>query len=166
MSARAATLTARFAAANQATIDLIADASHDDVRRICEGEGWSVAAVGAHVATSQVILIDRVRRIVEDEELPQFAAADIHAGNARTAQANADLTSDEVVALLRDHGARTAEYLRGLRDDDLDRARHIPAMGETPATAEQIIERVVIGHSEMHLQSLRQSLATPETVPE
>ena len=78
---------------------------------------------------------------------------------------NAGLSSGQVIALLRDHGARATEYVRGLSDDDLDRSRPIPVMGDNPTTAEQFIERVLIGHAEAHLQSLRQCLTNPEPVP-
>jgi hypothetical protein len=52
-----------------------------------------------------------------------------------------------------------------LSDDDLDRSRLIPAMGEKATTADQFIERVLIGHTEAHLQSLRQCLSNPDPVP-
>jgi hypothetical protein len=67
--------------------------------------------------------------------------------------------------VLRNHGARAAEYVRGLGDDDLDRSRPIPVMGDNPTTAEQFIERVLIGHAEAHRQSLRQCLTNPKPVP-
>jgi len=61
--------------------------------------------------------------------------------------------------------ARATDYVRGLGDDDLDRSRPIPVMGDTPTTAEQFIERVLIGHTEAYLQGLRQSLTNPEPLP-
>jgi hypothetical protein len=106
-----------------------------------------------------------VRRIVEDEEFPPFEAAAFHGGNARAAELNADLSAGQLIALLRDHGARATEYVRGLSDVDLDRSRSIPAMGENPTTAEQFSERILIGHTEAHLQSLLPCLSNPDPVP-
>ena len=54
--------------------------------RTCKAEGWTAAAVGAHVAMARDLLIDRVRRIVADEEFPPFDATGFHAGNARAAE--------------------------------------------------------------------------------
>jgi hypothetical protein len=148
----------------QAMIDLIAGAPPDALHRSCEAEGWTAAAVAAHIALSQDFLIDRVRRIVEDEEFPPFDAAAFHAGNVRAAEENADLSSGQVIALLRNHGAQAVEYVRGLNDSDLDRSRPIPVMGDDPTTAEQFVERVLIGHAEAHLQSLRKCLSNPDPV--
>jgi hypothetical protein len=165
MSRRANALGDRCDTAIQAVVDLIAGAPPDTLHRSCEAEGWTAAAVAAHIALSQDFLIDRVRRIVDDEEFPPFDAAAFHGGNARTAEENADLSSGQVIALLQNHGARAAEYVRGLSDDDLDRSRLIPVMGDNPTTAEQFVERVLIGHAEAHLQSLRQCLSNPDPVP-
>jgi hypothetical protein len=165
MSRRADALADRCDSAIVAVIELIAQASPDTMQRKCEAEGWTATAVAAHVAISQAFLIDRVRRIVADEEFPPFDAAAFHGGNARAAEENAELSSGQVIALLRDHGAPAAEFVRGLNDDDLDRSRPIPAMGDNPTTAEQFVERVLIGHTEAHLQSLRQCLTHPDPVP-
>jgi len=164
MSRRAEVLADRCDTAIQAVIDLIASTSPNALNRTCEAEGWS-AAVGAHIALSQDFIIGRVRRIVEDEQFPPFDAAAFHGGKARAAEENADLSAGQLIALLRDHGARATEYVRGLSDDELDRGRLIPTIGENPTTAEQFIERVFIGHAEAHLQSLRQCLSNPDPVP-
>jgi hypothetical protein len=165
MSRRAEVLADRCDTAIQAVIDLIAGASPDALHRRCEAEGWTAAAVAAHVALSQDFLIDRVRRIVEGEEFPLFDAAAFHGRNARAAEENAVLSSGQVIALLRNHGAQAVEYVRGLGDDELDRGRPILAMGDDPTTAEQFVDRVLIGHAEAHLQSLRQCLSNPDPVP-
>ena len=165
MSRRAEVLADRCDTAIQAVIDLIAGASPDALHRRCEAEGWTAAAVAAHVALSQDFLIDRVRRIVEGEEFPLFDAAAFHGRNARAAEENAVLSSGQVIALLRNHGAQAVEYVRGLSDDELDRGRPILAMGDDPTTAEQFVDRVLIGHAEAHLQSLRQCLSNPDPVP-
>ena len=165
MSGRAEVLANRCDAAIQTVIDLIAGAAPDALNRNCEAEGWTAAAVAAHIALSQDFLIGRVRCIVEDEQFPPFDAGAFHGRNARAAEENADLSSGQVIALLRNHGARAVEYVRGLSDDGLDRSRPIPIMGDNPTTAEQFVERVLIGHAEAHLKSLRQCLSNPDPVP-
>ena len=144
MSRRAEVLANRCDTAIQAVIDLVAGTPPDALSRNCEAEGWTAAAVGAHIALSQDFIIGRVRRIVEDEQFPPFDAAAFHGGNARAAEENADLPAGQLIALLRDHGARATEYVRGLGDDELDRGRPISNMGENPTTAEQFIELSLI----------------------
>ena len=165
MSRRADALADRCDRAIKAVIDLLSGAPPDALHRRCETDGWTASAVAAHVALSQDFLIGRVRRIVEDEEFPPFDAAAFHGRNARAAEENANLSSGQIIALLRNHGAQAVEYVRGLSDDDLDRGRPIPAMGDNPTTADQFIERVLIGHTEAHLQSLRQCVSNPDPVP-
>jgi hypothetical protein len=165
MSRRSDALADRCDTAIQAVIDLIAGTPPDALHRGCENEGWTAAAVGAHIAVSQDLIIGWVRLIVEDRQFPPFDAAALHGGNARAAALNADLSAGQLIALLRDHGARATEYVRGLSDDDLDRSRPIPMIGDNPTTAEQFIERVFVGHANAHLQSLRQFLSNPDPVP-
>ena len=141
-----------------------AGAPPETLHRSCEAEGWTATAVAAHVALSQDFLIDRVRRIVEDEEFPPFDAAAFHGGNARAAEMNAGLVRAGYCLAAQPWSASIA-FVRGLSDDDLDRSRAIPVMGDNPTTAEQFIERVLIGHAEAHLQSLRQCLSNPDPVP-
>jgi glutaredoxin-related protein len=164
MSRRAEVLADRCEMTIQAVIELIAGAPPDALNRSCEAEGWT-AAVGAHIAMSQDFLIERVRRIVEDEQFPPFDATAFHEGNARAAEENAGLSSGQVIALLHNHGARATEYVRRLSDDDLDRRRPIPVMGDDPITAELFIERVLIGHAAAHLQSLRLCLSNSNPIP-
>jgi hypothetical protein len=159
MSTRANTLADQLAASNQAMIDLIDAAPDAAWGRVSEEEGWTVPAIGAHVATQHDFLIDRVRRIVEGAENPPFDPVAFHEANRQAAAANATLPREQVRTLLRDHGAAATTYLRGLSDDDLDCTRLIPAMGEQPVTAQTVIEMVLIGHVEAHLKSLRQMLA-------
>jgi uncharacterized protein (TIGR03083 family) len=165
MSRRADALADRCDTTIRAVIDLIAGTSPGALHRNCEAEGWTAAAVAAHVALSQDFLIGRVRCIVADEVFPPFDAAAFHGRNAQAAEENAELSSDQVIALLRNQGAQAIEYVRSLSDDDLDRSRPIPAMGENPTTAEQFIARVLIGHTEAHLQSLRVCLSHSDPVP-
>ena len=105
ISRRADDLADRCDSAIQAVIDLIAGAPPDTLHRNCAAEEWTAAAVAAHIALSQDFLIDRVRCIVEGEEFPLFDAVAFHGGNARAAEENADLSSGQVIALLRNHGA-------------------------------------------------------------
>jgi hypothetical protein len=159
MSAKADALAASFEAANQALIEAIAAAPAERLGHVTDDEGWTVVAVGAHVAKQHDFLIDRVRRMVSGEENPPFDATAFHEENRRSAAADANLSREEAVARLRERGAAAASYLRTLNDGDLERTKSIPAMGEQPVSAQTFIEMVLIGHVEAHLRSMRASLA-------
>jgi hypothetical protein len=158
MSARTNALASRFEAANRAMIDAIAGAPAEALGGVTDDEGWTVVAVGAHVAAQHDFLVERARRIVTGEENPPFDAVAFHEENRRSAAANANLSRDDAIARLREHGSAAAAFLRGLDDADLDRTKSIPAMGEQPVSAQTFVEMVLIGHTEAHLTSLRESL--------
>jgi hypothetical protein len=157
MSVRAEALATRFEQANQSVIDMVAGSA--DMSVTCPGEGWTAAAVGAHVGGGHVGILDAlVKPIVAGQEMPPFELSSLDEGNAKAAAENATMPRDEILKLLREHGATAASYLRSLSDDDLDRTTSMPGFGPEPVTAEQVIEMVLIGHPLQHGNSLRQGL--------
>jgi hypothetical protein len=158
MSARAEELAARLERANEEVIAAIQGAN-GNLGATCPAEGWTVAAVGSHIGYGHVGIVEGlIKPIVEGRELPPFKLSDFDEGNARHAREHAAVPQDQVLQLLRDHGAQASSYVRGLSDDDLDRPTTLPLMGDTPVTAQQVIEMVLIGHVLDHGNSLRQSL--------
>lgn len=156
MSARGEDLATRFERVNQDLIDMVSGAA--DLSVTCPGEGWTAAAVGAHAGGAHLgILEGFIKPIVAGRELPPSAGPSDE-GNARQAAENAALPREQILTMLRDHGATAAAYLRGLSDEDLDGATTLPLFGEDPVTARQVIEWVLIGHPLDHASSMRQGL--------
>ena len=158
MATRAEELAARFEAANQDVIDCVLGAN-GNLSATCPAEGWSAAALGAHIGGGHQGIVDGlVKPIVEGREIPPFEMSAFDEGNKHEAAQNVAMPQDEILTLLREHGDMAAAYLRSLSDEDLDRATMIPVMGPNPVTAQQMIEMVLIGHPVEHGQSLRQGL--------
>jgi hypothetical protein len=156
MSARSKELAARFEQINQDVIDMVSGAT--DLSVPCPSEGWTAAAVAAHIGGAhRGILEGLIQPIVAGQEIPSTVGPSDE-GNARQAAENAALPRDQVLTLVRDHGAMATAYLSSLSDDDLDRTVVLPFFGENPVTAEHVIERVLIGHAADHANSLRQGL--------
>src|SRR5215218_6593621 len=156
MSARAKELAARFEQINQDVIDMVSDAT--DLSVACPSEGWTAAAVGAHIGGAhRGILEGLIQPIVAGQEVPS-AVGPSDEGNARQAAQNAALPRHQILDLWRDHGAMATAYLRSLNDEDLDRTVTLPIFGENPVTAQQVIEWVLIVHAADHANSLRQGL--------
>jgi len=156
MSARGKELAGRFEQINQDVIDMISDAT--DLSVTCPSEGWTAAAVGAHIGGAhRGILEGLIQPIVAGQEVPS-AVGPSDEGNARQAVENAELPRDQILELLRNHGAMATAYLRSLSDENLDRTVILPIFGENPVTAQQVIEWVLIGHAADHANSLRQGL--------
>jgi hypothetical protein len=156
VSARAKELAAQFEQINQQVIDVIA--GDTDLSVICPSEGWTAAAIGAHIGGAhRGILEGLIQPIIAGREIPS-AVGPSDEGNAKQAAENATLPRDQILRLLRDHGAMATAYLRSLSDEDLDRTVSLPLFGENPVTAQQVIEWVLIGHAAEHANSLRQGL--------
>jgi len=156
VSARAKELAAQFEQINQQVIDVIA--GDTDLSVICPSEGWTAAAIGAHIGGAhRGILEGLIQPIIAGREIPS-AVGPSDEGNAKQAAENATLPRDQILRLLRDHGAMATAYLRSLSDEDLDRTVRLPLFGENPVTAQQVIEWVLIGHAAEHANSLRQGL--------
>ena len=158
MPSPAAALADQFAQVNQAVIDVISR-DDGDLAAICPGEGWPAVAVGAHICGAYVGIVENfIKPIVTAQELPPFSFDALHERNARQAAANAALPREEVVTLLRERGNAAAAYVRGLSDADLARTTTLPLTGDDPVTVAQVIAWVLIGHTQGHLESLRQGL--------
>jgi hypothetical protein len=156
MNARAKELAARFEKINQDVIDSVSGAT--DLSVSCPSEGWTAAAVGAHIGGAhRGILEGLIQPLVAGREIPSSIGPSDE-GNARQAAENAALPRDQILTLLRDHGAMATAYLRTLSDADLDRTVILPVFGENPVTVQQVIEWVLIGHAADHANSLRQGL--------
>lgn len=162
MGLRAEELATRFEQANQSVIDTITgDADLSAVT--CPAEGWTAAALGAHVGGSHFGIVEYlIKPIVAGREIQPFDLDSFNEGNAKAAAEHAAMPKDEILKLLRDHGAFAAAYLRGLSDEDLDHTTTMPVFGPEPVTAQQVIEMVLIGHPLVHGASLRQGLGHPD----
>ncbi len=158
MSLRAEELATQFEQVNQSVIDMVAGGT--DLSATCPAEGWTAAALGAHVGGGHFGIVEYlIKPIVAGQELEPFDLDSFNEGNAKQAAENAALSRNQVLTLLRDHGATAAAYLRGLSEDDLDCTTTLPVFGPEPVTARQVFEMVLIGHPLDHAQSLRQGLA-------
>ena len=153
MGQRATTLADRFEQANQemiATVDRCSDAQW---RVTTSGEQWSVAVVAHHVAEAHKYIAGLVHQIAAGQPLPPMTMDMIHQGNAEHAKQHADTTKAETLGLLRGNAAAAAAAVRGLSDEQLDRAA--PLLGGQPMSAQQVIENILIGHVKGHLGSIQ-----------
>jgi DinB family protein len=159
MSERAQALADQFEQVNQAVIDAVESAPDEAWSRICEGEQCTVAALAYHIGGGHDALVEYIARpIVAGTPVASFGREQIDAGNADNARRNANGSKAEALALLRDNGAKTAAFLRGLSDDDLDRSALVPLVGQEVG-AQAFIENVIIGHPRQHLESMRRAIA-------
>jgi hypothetical protein len=159
MSTRAEALAQQLEQINQECIDAVASAENGGLSVICPTEGWTAAALGAHIGFGHKgILEGLIKPAIEGREVPPFKMSDFDEPNAKFAAENAAMPQEQVIELLREQGAQAVAYVRALSDDDLDRATTLSPAGDQPVTAQQVIEWVLIGHPAEHGKSLREGL--------
>ena len=119
-------------------------------------EGWTIAAVAQHVSGQFPLEMEYITAAAEGKEMPGYSWDDINARNGARAEKNSTASKADVLRELRDGAASTAAYVRGLSDEQLERAGALALAGGASVTAQQLIEGgVLIDHVRGHMQSLQ-----------
>ena len=82
----------------------------------------------------------------------------IHEMNAGHARDNDGVTKEEAVELLRRNSAAAAAAIRGLGDEQLDRAALASFYADAPITCQFMLEDHAVRHSYHHLAGIRAAL--------
>jgi hypothetical protein len=153
MSTRSDALAARFTEANEAFAAVVAQYSDADWSAISEAEGWSVGVIAHHVAANHLLIVEETGWLMSGT-LPANIIELSDQFNAEHARTYANCTRDETVDLLRRNGEVAADFVRNLRDEQLDTSAPIPFFGDVRWTAQEWIENILIGHITMHVPSI------------
>ena len=122
------------------------------------GDGRPVGVVVHHVASVYPIEIDLAQRIARGEAIEGVTMADVHAMNARHAQAQADTTAADALALLVTNSREAAAAIRALADRDLDRVAVASLYDGAPVTCQFVLEDHAVRHSYHHLSGIARAL--------
>jgi len=95
-----------------------------------------------------------VKMIGEGTPTPHLSMDMLHAMNVKHLQENANCTKAETLALHKKNVAAAVAIVRGLSDVELDRSGSVLA-GMPAVSAAQFAERVLIGHMDEHVGSIR-----------
>jgi len=123
-------------------------------RGTCASEGWTAAATARHVAQSLPFGLSMARAIADRQPLPPITLDSRDERNAQHAKEHANCSKEEVLGLLRQHAPTVVAAIKGMSDEQLDRSARFEAMGSDLST-QQAIERILIGHSGMHMGSIK-----------
>jgi DinB superfamily len=152
---RAAELARRFAAANGEVIAFVEGLAADAWSAPCEEGARSVGQVAGHIAAGHLIIGGIAEALALGLPLPVAARRTRATGaryNSRQATRFATLTPKECLRALRCNGGIVERFIAGLTADQLDRA--IETHGG-PVSAEDELERGLIGHMARHLDDVR-----------
>lgn len=156
-ASRSAHYSADFTAVNDEMIKLVAGCTDKEWRTTCADEGWSVAVLAHHVASTLPAFSRLIEQIASDASVaPDITRDQINQTNAQHAQDYQDVGKAEVLNLLRTRGADMTRVLSSLNDEQL--AHTSTAFGGYEFSLAQLTERVFIGHSRLHLTSMKTAL--------
>ncbi len=158
MAGRAQNLAERFAQANRELLEVAERCSDEQWRADCQGEGRSVGTLVHHVAAAHGLVMGMTQGLAEGVPLPPVTWDAIHGMNAQHAQENVTPDQAETLTLLRRADGEIVRGIRELSDEQLDRASPWGLADDASLTAEQLIERHMIGHARGHLATIREAV--------
>ncbi len=148
-------LATQFEATNASVIAAVDSLSEAQWGSLSAAEHWSHGVVAHHIAVDHEAIAGLVQTIATGGTVPPLDSDALDAINAEHAAEAANCTKEETLALLRTEGMSAASMLRGLSDEQLDATAILPLLGPEPVTAAQVVENVLVGHINMHLESLQ-----------
>jgi DinB family protein len=154
MGAKAEALAKQFETKAQEATAVLERLSEADWKKTTSAEKWSVGVVAHHFAGAHETIAGIVKTLAEGKPAPNLTMDMLHAMNAKHAQDNANCTKADTVALHKKNAAAAAAILRRLDDAHLDRTGTVLA-GMPAMSAAQVAERVLIGHLDEHVGSIR-----------
>jgi hypothetical protein len=151
-------LAERFEAVNREAITLAESLTAQQWQQVCPGEGWTVGVALHHIAVSYTGIADWVVRLAQQKPV-RTSHDQINDINEKHAAEQDGYTREVTLALLQANGGVAAHAVRHLEDAQLDNsAPFLPAGVGKERSCRQVIEHVLIGHPQGHLQSIRQAL--------
>lgn len=150
----AADLASQFEQVHRDFIEEVERFTDDQWRVLVPGEDWTVGVVSHHVVDSFGLITGWIRSLADGGVAP-YDHAEIDRVNAAHARQHASCTQAETATLARREGADAARLVARLTDAQLDTEGSFQGK---PWTSEQMIRRVLIGHTGNHLASIRAAL--------
>lgn len=159
MSDRAQALAREFERANADAIRVVEDCPAERWQAHHPGENRTVNVLAHHIAVGHQLIAEWVQGIATGQQLPALTMDSFTEPNAQHARQYAQVTQPEVIAAMQQHGAAAARAVRGLSNEQLERAGEL--LGRQWRT-QDVIEHVLIGHVRNHLDSIRQAVAADQ----
>jgi hypothetical protein len=154
MSARAESYANEFEQLSQQFIAQVEGCTPRQMQARCEGEQCTVAALASHVAEGHPAIVEWIELVATGQPLPPVTMDDLNAMNEEQFARDASRPKDEILVALRENGAATVSFLRGLDDAGLDRSQHLDLMG-SDVSADWLIQNVLIPELVHHPASIR-----------
>jgi hypothetical protein len=157
-SARADALAARMEQGLDALAAYAATLTEAQWRTPIPKDGRTVGVVVHHVASVLPIEIQLAQTLARSEAITGVTWDGIHEMNAGHAKANAAVTKQAAIDLLRENGAVAAAAIRAFTDADMAGAAPVSLYAEAPLTCQFMLEDHAVRHCYHHLAKIRGAL--------
>jgi hypothetical protein len=160
MASRVDELASEFERIHAGVIEFAESLSDDEWDAYVPNEERSAGVVIQHIAFGYTSEIALIQAIVSGDALPSiYENRDaLNEYNAQHAGELRRIPRAEAMHELRRQGDEALAYLRGLSDADLARTRPIGLWNGEEISVGWLIERIVLGHPQGHLTSIRAAL--------
>lgn len=177
MSERAEELAGQYDRAVEELLSTVGDLPDEVWTMICPDLGWTIAATTRHIASFMADDLGWLEEAARGEEAAVQPLEELHRSNAENALAHAHANHDETMALIELAHQRGRSLIAGLTDEQL---AHRISMDEffpgdvssdpwvagitektgQSARLDDMIEHIMIGHVERHLESIKATIST------
>jgi len=122
------------------------------------GDGRKIGVVIHHVASVYPVEIQLAQTLAAGTPIAGVTWHDVHAMNAAHARESAAVTRESTLDLLERNSAAAAAVIRGLSDEELDRAAPASLYANAPVTCQFMLEDHAVRHSYHHLAGIQGTL--------
>ncbi|HKW03050.1 MAG TPA: DinB family protein [Vicinamibacterales bacterium] len=117
-----------------------------------------IGTIVHHVASQYMLEIKVALMVVSGQPITGLTNADVDAVNAAHAKEFENATKAQALELLAQNSADAAATIRGLADEELDRAVPNSLYEDAPITCQMVLEDHAVRHSYHHLWIIRKFL--------
>ena len=122
------------------------------------GDGRKIGVVVHHVSTVYPLEIKLAQTLAAGDSVIGVTADVVNQMNAQHAKEYDGATKDETLSLLARNSSAAASAIRGLSDQELDRAAPVSLNANAPLTCQFILEDHAVRHSYHHLERIRRAV--------
>ena len=121
-------------------------------------DGRTIGVIVHHVGNIYPLEVDLARTLAAGKPITGVTWDAVAEVNAKHAREHAACSRAEAVEQLRRNSKAAADAVRGMSDEELDRAAPVSLNGDAPLTAQFFIEDHALRHSFHHLARIRAAL--------
>jgi hypothetical protein len=157
-SRRSDALAERLEQGARALAALARTLSDEQWRTRIPGDGRPIGVVVHHVASMYPLEMQLAQGLASGKPITGVSSDTVHEINAKHAIEHAAVTREAALELLQDNSVAAAAAIRGLGDEELDRAATVSLYADAPLTCQFFLEDHPVRHSYHHLARIRAAL--------